>query len=103
MMQASTKQQLKQYIERAEKLEEEVGALKDDLKNVFAEAKANGFDPKIMKKVIALRKKDKSERDEEQAVLDTYLSALGMLADTPLGVAAVESKRRSMRGEEAMA
>lgn len=85
MMQASTKQQLKQYIERAEKLEEEVGAIKDDLKNVFIEAKANGFDPKIMKKVIALRKKSSQERTEEEMILATYCQALGMQGELDFG------------------
>ena len=82
--------QLKAYIERIEKLEEEKAAIAQDVKDVFAESKGTGFDPKIMKKVLALRKQDKSKRDKEQALIDLYMSALGQLADTPLGQAAVE-------------
>lgn len=87
-LQASSQAQLRQYIEKAERLEEEVKALKADLGDVFAEAKAEGFDPKIMKKVIALRKKAKTERDEEEALLEVYLHAVeGRRAghDTPMG------------------
>ena len=86
----SSNNQLKALVERIEKLEEERTALADDVKSVFSEAKANGFDPKIIKKVLALRKKDAAKRAEEQAVLATYMSALGMLADLPLGRAAIE-------------
>lgn len=88
ILQVSSQAQLRQYIEKAERLEEEVKALKADLADVFAEAKAEGFDPKIMKQVMKLRQKPKADREEEQAVLDTYLHALGMIAagdDTPMG------------------
>lgn len=102
-LQASSQAQLRQFIEQIERLEEEISGLKADLKDKFLEARAVGFDPKIMKKVLSLRKRAKAERDEEQAVLDTYLHALGMLADTPLGEAAIESKRRSMWEEKALA
>lgn len=80
---ASSQEQLRQYIEQIERLEEEKKALGEDIKNKYAEAKATGFDPKIMKKCIAIRKKPKAENDEEQAVLDTYLHALG-LAPAPM-------------------
>ena len=73
------KDQLKAIIERIERLEEEKQALADDIKEVYAEAKANGFDVKILRKVVALRKKPSEERQEEEAILDLYLSALGML------------------------
>jgi uncharacterized protein (UPF0335 family) len=86
----SSNNQLKALVERIEKLEEERTALADDVKSVFSEAKANGFDPKIIKKVLALRKKDASKRAEEQALLSVYMDALGMLADTPLGKAAMD-------------
>ena len=86
----SSNNQLKALVERIEKLEEERSALADDVKSVFSEAKANGFDPKIIKKVLALRKKDASKRAEEQALLSVYMDALGMLADTPLGKAAMD-------------
>ena len=86
----STNNQLKALVERIEKLEEERANLGEDVKSVFAEAKANGFDPKIIKKVLALRKKDASKIAEEQALLSVYMDALGMLADTPLGKAAID-------------
>lgn len=80
-LQATSQQQLRQYIEQIERLEEERKALGADIREKFLEAKANGFDPKIMKKVLSLRKKSKTERTEEDAVLETYLHALGMLVD----------------------
>lgn len=70
--------QLKAFIERIERLEEDKTAITGDIREVYAEAKANGFDVKIMRKVVALRKKDRNERLEEEAVLDLYLRALGM-------------------------
>lgn len=71
--------ELQQYIERIEKLNDEIGDIQDDRKDVFAEAKAQGYDPKIMRKVIAYRKMQKEARDEERALVDTYLNALGLL------------------------
>jgi uncharacterized protein (UPF0335 family) len=82
-LQASSQNQLRQYIEQIERLEEEKKALAADIRDKFLEAKSEGFDPKIMKKVISLRKKPKAERTEEEALLETYLHALGMLADGP--------------------
>ena len=77
--------QLKSFIERIERLEEEKKAIAADIKEVYAEAKGTGFDTKIMRKVVSLRKKDAAERLEEEAILDLYLSALGMApADTTL-------------------
>ena len=73
--------QLKQFVERIERLEEEKKTLQEDIKEVYAEAKGRGFDAKIMRKIVALRKKDADERDEEEAVLDVYLRALGMRPD----------------------
>jgi uncharacterized protein (UPF0335 family) len=87
----STNNQLKAIVERIEKLEEEKSAIAEDIKEVFAEAKGAGFDPKILKQVLALRKKDASKRAEEQALLSVYMDALGMLADTPLGKAAMRA------------
>ncbi len=69
--------QLKSVVERLERLEEEKKALSGDIKEIYAEAKANGFDTKILRKVIALRKKDAVEREEEEAMVALYLSALG--------------------------
>ena len=71
--------QLKSIVERIERLEEEKKAIAGDIKEVYAEAKGNGFDVKILRKVISLRKKDANEREEEEAVLDLYLSALNMV------------------------
>ncbi len=77
--------QLKSIVERVERLEEEKAETAGDIKEVYAEAKANGFDSKTIRKIVSLRKKTADERAEEEAVLDLYLSALGMLNDTPLG------------------
>lgn len=87
---AIAKDQLKAFIERIEKLEEEKKAIADDIKDVYAEAKSTGFDAKMMRKVVALRKQDANERAEQEAVLETYMQALGMLVGTPLGDAAVQ-------------
>jgi len=70
---------LKQIIERIERLEEEKKEVTEQIGEVYAEAKGNGFDTKTLRKIIALRKKDPNERSEEEAMLDLYLSALGML------------------------
>jgi len=85
----STNNQLQSIVDRIEKLEIEKADIADLIKDVYVEAKANGFDVKILRKVVALRKKDASERQTEEAMLATYMSALGMLADTPLGKAAI--------------
>ena len=77
------KDQLKSFINRIERLEEERAALSADIKEVYSEAKGTGFDTKILKKVITLRKKDEQERMEEDAILDTYLHALGMIEAPP--------------------
>lgn len=72
-------EQLKSIIERIERLEEEKKALSDDIKDVYGEAKANGFDTKILRQVIRIRKQDADERQEQETILDLYLAALGML------------------------
>ena len=84
-----TNNQLQTIVERIEKLEDEKALIAEDIKEIYAEAKGNGFDPKIIKKVISLRKQDAAKRAEEQALLATYMDALGMLATTPLGKAAL--------------
>ena len=71
--------QLKAIIERIERLEEEKKEVAEQIKEVYAEAKANGFDAKTLRKVVSLRKKSAEDRQEEEAMLDLYLSALGML------------------------
>ena len=85
----NTNNQLQSIVERIEMLEAEKADIADLIKDIYVEAKANGFDAKILRKVVALRKKDASERQTEEALLATYMSALGMLADTPLGRAAI--------------
>ncbi|MGB7431260.1 MAG: DUF2312 domain-containing protein [Ahrensia sp.] len=70
--------QLRAFIERIERMEEEKKTITDDIKEIYAEAKGNGFDTKVLRKVISIRKQDMNERLEQEAVLDTYLHALGM-------------------------
>ena len=72
---------LRAFIERIERLEEEKRAIADDVKDVYAEAKGNGFDPKIMRKIVSLRRQDIEKRKEEETILDLYLNALGMIPD----------------------
>ena len=69
--------QLKSIVERIERLEEEKKTIADDIKDVYAEAKGNGYDVKVLRKVVALRKRDLEERKEEEAILDLYLQAVG--------------------------
>jgi len=69
--------QLRSIVERIERLEEEKRAIAEDIKEVYAEAKGNGYDTKILRKVIALRKQDRAERQEQEALLDVYMHALG--------------------------
>jgi uncharacterized protein (UPF0335 family) len=71
--------QLKAIIERIERLEEEKKATSDDIRDVYAEAKGNGFDVKALRTIVRLRKMDTDERREQEAVLETYMHALGML------------------------
>ena len=73
------KDQLKAFVERIERLEEEKKAISDDIRDVYAEAKGNGYDVKAMRAVVRLRKQDKDERTEYEAVLETYMHALGMI------------------------
>jgi uncharacterized protein (UPF0335 family) len=73
------KDQLKALVERIEHLEDEKKAIADDIKDVYAEAKGNGYDVKALRKIIRLRKQDKNERAEEEAILETYMHALGMI------------------------
>lgn len=70
--------QLKSFVERIERLEEEKQTIADDIKDVYAEAKGNGFDVKILRQIIRIRKQDKSEREEMEAILELYMQALGM-------------------------
>lgn len=70
---------LRAFIERIEKLEEEKRAISDDIKDVYAEAKGTGFDAKIIRKIVSLRRMDREKRREEEEILDLYLTALGMV------------------------
>jgi len=78
LLQTSARDQLRTIVARIERLEEEKAALAADLREVYAEAKGNGFDVKALRAVIRIRKQDADKRKEEVAVLDTYLHALGM-------------------------
>ena len=80
----STQDQLKTIVDRIERLEEEKAALAEDIKGVYVEAKSNGFDVKILRKIIGLRKKDSQELLEQEQVLATYMHALDMTAPLPL-------------------
>jgi uncharacterized protein (UPF0335 family) len=69
---------LRSFIERIERLEEEKRALGEDIKEVYAEAKSAGFDAPTLRQIVRIRKMDQDDRDEKQALLDTYMNALGM-------------------------
>jgi uncharacterized protein (UPF0335 family) len=73
------KDHLKAFVERIERLEEEKKALADDIRDVYAEAKGTGFDVKALRAIVKLRKQDADERREQEAILETYMHALGML------------------------
>lgn len=104
-MHEQAKEQLRTVVERIERLEEEKASLAEDIKEVYLEAKSNGHDVKALRKVIALRKKDEHKRLEEEAILATYMHALGMLgdlADTPLGQASVKMIGHNSSGEQSL-
>lgn len=73
------KDQLKSIVERIERLEEEKKAIADDIRDVYAEAKGNGFDVKALRTIVRLRKQDANERQEQESILETYMQALGMM------------------------
>ena len=73
------KDQLKAFVERVERLEEEKKAIADDIRDVYAEAKGNGFDVKALRTIVRMRKQDADERAEQETILETYMHALGML------------------------
>jgi uncharacterized protein (UPF0335 family) len=70
--------QLRAIIERIERMEEEKQAISDDIKEIYAEAKGNGFDVKVLRQIVRIRKQDHAERMEQEALLDLYMAALGM-------------------------
>jgi uncharacterized protein (UPF0335 family) len=74
-----TAEELRLLFERAERLEEEKKGISDDIKDVFAEAKARGYDPKQIRQIMVIRKKRREEYQEEEAILHTYMTALGMI------------------------
>ena len=80
-LQASTQKQLRQLVEQIERLEEEKKQTASDIRDKYLEAKAVGFDVKVLRQVVRLRKKSQEERQEEESVLEVYLHALGMLND----------------------
>ena len=71
-------ERLKSFIERIERLEEEKKALADDIRDVYSQAKADGFEVKVMRQIVKIRKMDKDDLDEQEALLETYMRALGM-------------------------
>ena len=83
-------ERLKSFIERIERLEEEKRVLGSDIKEVYAEAKGTGFEPKIMRQIIKIRRKDKEEADEEESLLDLYKRALGMTPEAVIETQAAE-------------
>jgi uncharacterized protein (UPF0335 family) len=83
-------EQIKSIVERLERINEEKKALQDDFNDVLKEAKGNGFDAKALRAIVRIRAQDANKLAEQQSILDTYLHALGMLADLPLGRAAIE-------------
>lgn len=102
-LQVTAQKQLQQFIEQIERLEEEKKATGADIRDKFAEAKAVGFDARIMRALLRLRKKSKVERQEEQQVLATYLHALGMLDDDVAASAALEEYLPEGRSKSAPA
>jgi uncharacterized protein (UPF0335 family) len=91
----TTNNQLKAIVERIERLEEDKKTLSDDIRDVYAEAKGNGYDVKALRTIIRLRKQDANERAEQETILETYMMALGMLVGTPLGDSALDRVGRS--------
>ena len=89
MTDSTKNNQLQSVIERIERMEVEKAAVAEDIKQIYLEAKGNGFDTKIIRKVIALRKRTAAEREEERAMIEVYL---GQLSDTPLGRFVLQSK-----------
>ena len=84
---------LESLVQRIERLEDEKAVICIDIKDVYLEAKSNGFDVKILRKIISMRKQDPHARETEQALIGTYMQALETLDDTPLGMAALEGEK----------
>lgn len=86
----NSKEQLKAIVERIERLESDKAEIASDIKDVYAEAKGNGFDVPALRAIIKMRAEDANKRAERETILETYMHALGMLADLPLGKAAMD-------------
>jgi len=82
---AVARDQLRSFVERIERLEEEKKTISDDIKDVYGEAKSTGYDAKVLRRVVAIRKQDQNDRLEQEAILDTYLHALGMAPEPEAG------------------
>lgn len=80
---------LRSIVERVERLEEEKASIASDIRDVYAEAKGNGYDVKALREIVRKRKQDAEKRREHESIVETYMHALGMLADTPLGQAVI--------------
>ena len=94
--------QLKSFIERIERLEEDKKDISEGIRDVYAEAKGNGFDVKALRTIVRMRKQDADERAEQEAIIETYMHALGMLSDLPLGEAAIKRAAASPSVSEAV-
>lgn len=90
MLGGNSKEQLKAIVARIEKLEEEKAATASDIRDIYAEAKGNGYDVTALRTIVRMRKQDAQKRAEQESILEVYMQALGMLADLPLGQAALE-------------
>ena len=99
-LQVSAQNQLRQLVEQIERLEEEKKATASDIKDKYAEAKAVGFDPKVLKKIISLRKKSHTERQEEDMILETYMHALGMLGGDAVAAGATAAANQMLDAAE---
>ncbi len=82
-LQGSAQNQLRQFVEQIERLEQEKKSIADDIRDKYAEAKALGFDVKALRQIVRLRKKSQTERQEEESILEVYMHALGMLGEAP--------------------
>ena len=97
-LQASSQKQLRQLIEQVERLEEEKKALAGDIRDKYLEAKGLGFDVKVIRQIVRLRKKSDAERQEEEGLLEVYMHALGML-DGPMSADAEAAADRMIAAE----
>ena len=94
---AIAKDELKSFIDRLERLNEEKQTILDDFKDVMGEARNRGYDVRALRTIIKMRKQDADERAEQEAVLSVYMEALGLLSDLPLGKAAIAAATRTRK------